>query len=147
MAVMNLSDYLAAWETDAAIDPSELDAAARNVPLLHAKWWRHYTTERLRYKKLDLEFKSLYLLRYEYWNGRLDEDTRKAQGWDIQPLKVLTPQLPTYLDADPVLQELQKRKAVCEETLRFLEDVIKQINGRGYHIKNAIDFLKFKMGV
>lgn len=147
MVTMKLSDYHDAWEKDAVLDPSELDAAARNVPLLHAKWWRYYVAERLRFKKLDLEYKSLYLLRYEYWNGRLDDETRKAQGWDVQPLKVLTPQLSTYLDADPVLQEVQKKRIVVEETLRFLEDVIKQINGRGYHIKNTIDFLKFKMGV
>jgi hypothetical protein len=144
---MTLSEYHTEWETDAVIDPSDLDAAARNVPLLHARWWRYYTTERLRFKKIDMEFKSMYLLRYEYWNGRLDDTIREAQGWDVQPIKVLTPQLSVYLDADPVLQDLQKKKAVLEETLRFLEDVIKQINGRGFHISNAIKFLAFKMGV
>jgi hypothetical protein len=144
---MTLNDYFAGWETDAAIDLSELDAAARNVPLLHAKWWKHYVTERLRYKKLDMEYKSMYLLRYEYWNGRLDDTVRKAHEWDVQPIKVLTPQLPVYLDADPVLQELQKKRAVSEETVRFLEDVIKQINNRGFHISNAIKYLAFKMGV
>jgi Recombination, repair and ssDNA binding protein UvsY len=144
---MTLSDYHTEWEKDAVIDPSDLDAAARNVPLLHARWWRYYTTERLRFKKIDMEFKSMYLLRYEYWNGRLDDTVREAQGWEVQPIKVLTPQLSVYLDADPVLQDLQKKKAVLEETLRFLEDVIKQINGRGFHISNAIKFLAFKMGV
>ena len=144
---MTLQEYHDAWETDAAIDASELDAAARNVPLLHARWWKHYTHERLRYKKLDLEYKSLYLLRYEYWNGRLDDTVRQAHGWPTQPIKVLTPQLSVYLEADAVLQDLSKKRTLCEETLKFLEDVIKQINGRGFHISNAIKFLAFKMGV
>jgi hypothetical protein len=144
---MTLEDYHREWDSDAALDPAELDRDARNVPLLHAKWWRYYIAERLRFKKLDLDYKQLYLLRYEYWNGRLSEEDRTAHGWDVQPLKVLTPQLPIYLDGDPVLQECLKKRVLIEETLRFLEDVIKQINGRGYHIKNAIDFLRFKMGV
>ena len=144
---MLLEEYQNEWQKDAAIAPDELDKSAREVPLLHAKWWRFYTHERLRFKKLDLEYKSMYLLRYEYWNGRLDDAVRKERGWDIQNLKVLTPQLPVYLDADEVLQDILKRKVVVEETLRFLEDVIKQINGRGYHISSAIKFLAFKMGV
>jgi hypothetical protein len=144
---MTFDEYAAEWEKDAPLDASELDTAAREVPILHAKWWKFYVAERLRYKKLDYEYKSLYHLRYEYWNGRLDDEVRKAQNWPVQPIKVLSPQLPIYLDADPVLQDLAKRKTVIEETLRFIEDVIKQINHRGFHIKNAVDFLKFKMGV
>ena len=144
---MTLDDYLNEWQKDAELDPAELDTAARNVPLLHAKWWKSYAAERLRYKKLDFDYKKLYQLRYEYWNGRLDDEVRNTHGWPVQPLKVLSPQLPIYLDADNVLQEVAKRRALIEETLRFLEDVIKQINHRGFHIKNAVDFLRFKMGV
>lgn len=147
MNSMTLDGYLTEWQTDAELDPSELDSAARNVPVLHAKWWRYYVGERLRFKKLDYEYKSLYQLRYEYWNGRLDDEVRKANGWPVQPLKVLSPQLPVYLDADVVLQDLAKKRTLVEETLRFIEDVIKQINHRGYHIKNAVEFLRFKMGV
>ena len=55
--------------------------------------------------------------------------------------------IPRYLDADVEIQTLMKSKIMLEETLKFLEDVIKQINGRGFHISNAINFLKFKMGI
>lgn len=144
---MTFDDYATEWAKDAPLDPAALDQAAQDVPVLHAKWWRFYVAERLRFKKLDYEYKALYQLRYEYWNGRLDDETRKEKGWPINNLKVLSPQLPVYLDADPVLQDLAKRRTVVEETLRFIEDVIKQINHRGYHIKNAIEFLRFKMGV
>lgn len=143
---MTFENYADEWEKDAPIDPSELGEAAQNVPVLHAKYWKYYVAERLRFKKLDYEYKSLYQLRYEYWWGRLDDAVRKEHNWPIQPLKILTPQLSVYLDADPVLQELLKRRTIVEETLKFLEDIIKQINGRGYHVKNCLDFLRFKMG-
>jgi hypothetical protein len=144
---VSLDSLLTEWETDSKLDLSALDEAARNVPYLHAKWWRTYTTERLRYKKLDMEFKELKRLRWEYWSGKLDDADREKHGWPVQPLKILSQNVGTYLDGDPVLQQVEKSRVLTEETLRFLEDVIKHINGRNFVIKSAIDFLKFKMGV
>ena len=144
---MTLEDYQTEWEKDAPFDLSKLDEEARNIYIRHAHWWRYYTTERLRYKKLDYEYKALYQLRFEYWNGRLDDEVRKEHGWPVQPLKVLSPQLPIYLDADPVLQEIAKKRTVAEEALRFLEDVIKAINHRNYALSTALGYMKFKMGV
>ena len=103
---MTLEQYQSEWVKDAELPPDELDAAARNVPLLHAKWWKFFSTERLRYKKADLEYKTLYKLRWEYWLGKLDDDERVKHGWPVQPLKILSPNITTYLDADPVLQPL-----------------------------------------
>ena len=144
---MTLSEYHDAWEKDASIDKSALDETARNVPYLHAKWWRYYTDERIRYRALDLKYKALYKLRWEYWSGKLDDAEREKQGWPVQPLKILSAQIPVYIDADLVLQNLAQKRILMEETLRFLEDVIKSINGRGFVIKNIIDFLKFSQGV
>lgn len=144
---MNISDYQKLWETDANVAPDQLDTEARNVPLLHAKWWKYYTNERLRYKMADMEYKTLYRQRWEYWLGKLDDDERTRMGWPPQPLKILQPQVDKYLDADPVLQEASKKKIMLEELLRFLEDVIKSINNRGFLLKTMMDFLKWKSGV
>lgn len=143
---MTLADYQDEWERDARIETSALDEAARNVPMLHAKWWRYYTDARLRWKNLDLKYKALYRQRYEYWSGRLDDAERIKLGWDVQPLKILSPQLPMYLEADNLLQEMARKRILIEETNRFLEDVIKSINGRGFVIKNMIDFIRFSQG-
>ena len=66
---MTLDQYLAEWQTDAALDLAALDESARAVPLLHAKWWRYYTYERLRYKKIDSDYKVLYRQKWEYFLG------------------------------------------------------------------------------
>jgi hypothetical protein len=144
---MSLEHYQSEWVTDSALALDALDEAARNVPYLHAKWWKHYSTERLRFKKLDSDYRALYRQRWEYWMGKLDDTERTLLGWPVQPLKILSGNVNTYLDADPVLAAAKLRLALAEETCRFLEDVIKHINNRGFTIKNAIDFLKFKMGV
>ena len=38
-------------------------------------------------------------------------------------------------------------KPLNREKIDFLESVIKTINIRGFHIKNAIDWEKFKVGI
>ena len=144
---VTLDQYHIDWEKDAAINADDLDRDARNVPLLHAKWWKYYTTERLRYRKLDMEHKTLYRQKWEWYLGKLDDSERVKLGWQPQPLKILSANVSVYLDADHDLQENAKARVVLEETLRFLEDVIKVINKRGYDIKNAIDYLRFKMGM
>lgn len=144
---MTLDQYFAEWSKDAELRADKLDEDARYVPMLHAKWWRYYTGERLAFRKLDIEYKKLFRQKWEWYVGKLDDTERLALGWPPQPLKILSANVHIYLDADPDLQNVMKKKALLEETLRFLEDVIKSINKRGFDIKNAIDFLKFKMGV
>lgn len=142
-----LKVYQDEWTQDAAIDPSAIDEAARNIPMLHAKWYAYYSRERLKFKKLDLAYKKLYRYRYEYWHGKLDDAVRLAHGWDVQPLKILSPQIPVYMDADDVLSGKQLQLAYQTEVCQFLEATIKALNNRGYLLKTMVDFLKWKSGV
>lgn len=144
---MTLDDYLNEWRNDADLDLSALDEAARNVPLLHAKWWKYYSHERLRYRMVDSEYKLLYRQKWEYFLGKMDDADRVRLGWDPLPLKILSQNVDVYIEGDPDIQTALKKKALLEEILKFLEDVLKQINQRNYHVKNCIDFLRFKNGV
>lgn len=147
MVGMTLDDYLHEWQNDADMDLSALDEAARNVPLLHAKWWKYYSHERLRYRKIDSDYKLLYRRKWEYFLGKMDDAERIELGWEPQPLKILSQNVAIYMEGDNDIQDLMKKKAYLEEVLKFLEDVLKQIHQRNYHVKNCIDFLRFKNGV
>lgn len=144
---MTLEHYLDEWSRDADLDLSALDESARNVPLLHAKWWKYYTLERLRYKKLDSDYKLLYRQKWEYFLGKMDDDERERLGWAPLPLKILSANVGIYIEGDDQIQDTLKKKAYLEEVLKFIEDVLKQIGQRNYTIKNCIDFLKFKHGL
>lgn len=141
-----LDAYLSDWSTDATIDKSQLDSEALRVPLLHARWWKKYTTERLRWRKQDEDFKVLYRQKWEYFLNKMDDTERVKLGWVPNQLKVLSTNVDTYIEADADVQKSAIARAYTEEVLRFLEDVIKQINNRGYAIKNAIDFMRFSQG-
>lgn len=144
---MKLEDYQKAWEQDGKIDKDELDVAATQVPLLHAKYWKFYSAERLALKKYNIEHRTLQQKKRLWLLGKMDDEQREALGWPVQQLRILEPAVQKYLDADADVQKLEANVAYIEEKLRFLEDIIKNINNRGYLIRTTVDFLKFKCGV
>lgn len=144
---MTLKELHDEWDKDAPIAHEKLDTEARNVPFLHAKWWRIYTREKAIYKKLTFEWDLLYRQKWEWFAGKLDDAERLALKWEPQPLKIIQSNIGIYIAADKDCQLKRAEKEMQEEALRFIEDVIKAINKRSYDIRNAIDFMKFSMGV
>ena len=51
-----------------------------------------------------------------------------------------------YLTSDADLSPVAAKLEVQELKLKFIEDVIKSINGRGYLIKSAVEWLRFSQG-
>lgn len=143
---MKLDDIMSVWEKDAKMDQTELGKESVKIPLLHHKYYKMFVDEGLLYKKLEMDYKSLYKLKYEYYMGILDQETMQEKGWEPNSLKILKADLAVYTDADPDLQTLQARLDVQKQKMSFLESVIKTINNRGFLIKNAIDWERFKVG-
>ena len=143
---MKLDDIMSMWEVDAKMDQTELGEESLKIPLLHHKYYKMLVDEGLLYKKLDLDYKSLYKLKYEYYMGILDQETIEQRGWEPNCLKILKADLPVYIDADPELQMIQARIDVQKQKISFIESVIKTISNRGFLIKNAIDWERFKVG-
>lgn len=144
---MTLEQLQTEWAENCKLDNSELDAEVRRIPMLHAKYLQYWNTERLKFKKTEMSYAALYRQRYEWYNGRLDDVERKALGWPVQPLKILSPNLPIYLQADPLLQELQQKKEYQAELCKAIEEILKQINSRGFQCNTILGFLKWKSGV
>lgn len=145
---MTLDQLHAEWDKDAHIDLSNLAVESLRVPILHARWWRYYTTEKLRYRKATLDFDVLRKNKWEWLSGKMVDEDRTALGWEPQQRVLrLREDIERYLNADPDIVKAKAGIALLEETLRFLEGVIKSINDRGYTIRNAEEFQKFSMGV
>jgi len=51
-----------------------------------------------------------------------------------------------YLDADQDIIKINLKISVQQEKVDTLEAIIKSISNRGYLIKSAIDFERFKVG-
>lgn len=143
---MKLDDIMIEWEKDSHMDSSELAKESLRIPLLHHKYYKMFVQEGLLQKKLEQDHKTLYRLKYEYFMGVLDQDTLIDRGWAPNPLKILKQDLYIYTDSDSELQGIQAKIDIQKQKVSFLESAIKTITTRGFLIKNAIDWERFKSG-
>ena len=143
---MKLDEILDMWSTDCNVDRTELGDEALKIPKLHSKYLRHYSEERLTLRKLEEEKRELIKLKHDYYRGILPEEDLKSNGWEPFRLNVLKSDIPMHIDADQDVIKMNLKIAMQMEKVDTLESIIKSISNRGYLIKSAIDFEKFKVG-
>ena len=144
---MTLDELFELWKKDSEIDRSELGEASAKIPQLHYKYYKLFAQERLKLRKLEADYKVLYKDMWEYFQGNMSEEDLKGRGWEPNPLRILKSDLGVYIDSDKDIITHNMKIAYQKEKIDFLESVIKTINIRGFHIKNAIDWEKFKVGI
>ena len=144
---MKIDDVVEMWKKDCKIDETELSLESLNVPSLHAKYLKIYSNEKLKLRSLNLKKKDLKVRLSDYYKGDLNNpEDLKEIGREPWPKKVLKQDIIEYVDCDTDMISLNTKVAYQEELVDVLTEIIKGINGRGYVIKNSIDFLKFTMG-
>lgn len=143
---MRLDELQAIWEKDCKVDQSELGSESLRTPELHNKYYKLYMAERTIMRERERELAVLQKAKHEFYLGSISEEELKLRGWIPNPLKILRTDLPIYLDADKELGEMKMKVFYQKEKVDYLEAIIKSFNNRGYHIKNAIDWERFKVG-
>jgi hypothetical protein len=143
---MKLEDIQVLWEKDCQIDRTELGEESLKISQLHSKYFKLFSAERLSYKKMEKDFKELARIKFEYYNGVLSHEELRNYGWDPFSLKVLKSDLHIYIDSDKDIAEARLKMDLQKEKIDFVENIIKSLNSRGYQIKSAIDWEKFKVG-
>tara|TARA_B100000131_G_C18002827_1_gene567193 strand:+ start:333 stop:767 length:435 start_codon:yes stop_codon:yes gene_type:complete len=143
---MKLSDLQQQWQADCKMDEMALDAESLKIPNLHSKYLALWNEERLNLRRHTQDYKNFYRLKWEYYSGKLSDEDLEEQGWEQFHLKILRQDLDIYLQGDKQLGEFQQKIDYTKQKVDYLENIIKQLNGRGYLIKNAIDFMRFQTG-
>ena len=143
---MKLEEILDMWSTDCNVDRTELGDEALKIPKLHSKYLRHFTEERLLLRKLEEDKRELLKTKHEYYRGTLPEEDLRANGWEPFQYNVLKSDIPMHIDADQDIIKMNLRIAMQSEKVDTLEAIIKSISNRGFLIKSAIEFEKFKVG-
>ena len=133
------------WEKDAKIDRDNLHDESLNIPSLHAKYFQIYNTIFLLRKKAEQQRKNIRHERYEYFSGKADPDVYIQNPF---PKKIRDKDTMTkYLDADESLSNAKMKVEYYDTMLKFLQDILKMIHNRSYHITNSIEFMKFQSGL
>ncbi len=143
---MNIDEIHTEWEKDLDIDISQISEEARRVPKLHAKYYRFYTSEHSALRKLRAEHAKLIKLKTEYYDGSMAEEDLIELGWEPNRKKILKSDMNYYVESD---NQVIKHKLLIgeqDEKVQLLEAIIKTLNNRGYLLKTALDFERFRTG-
>lgn len=143
--MIDLETIQSMWESDSKIDPDNLHTESLNIPILHAKYYEIYNTVMLLRKKAEQQRKNIRHERYEYFSGKSDPEVYIENPF---PKKIRDKDtMQKYLDADEKLSNCSLKIDYYETTLRYLEEILKQVGNRTYQIKNSIDFMRFQSGM
>jgi hypothetical protein len=144
---VNIEDLMEEWSKDAIVDETEPGRELLKIPTLHAKYLRILTHHNLITKKLMVDYHRLRKIKWEYYNGDLNnpEDLEKY-NLHPNPKKILRADIPTYLDSDTELNNLLLKKVIHEEIVSFCGSVLKEINSRTWQLRTFIEWERFTSG-
>lgn len=144
---MKIEDIFSEWAKDSEITEPMISNYSLAVAKLHHKYLLIYTREKLTLEKLKAEYNQLFKLKFQYYNGTLEEEVLIEKNWDPQPLRILKTDIPMYINADQDIIDINLKQAIQKEKVDALSSIIKMIMNMGFQIKNSIEYLKFTNGI
>ena len=144
---MKLEEIQEFWNADREIDITELANESVRIPQIHDKYLKIYIDERIRLKGLQFELTKLVRLKTDYYAGKLTQEELEKLGWEQFLERLLKNEISTYIEADDDIIKLKKNIVLLEEKIHYLDSIIKMISNRGFQIKSAIDWIKYKNGI
>lgn len=142
--MIDLENLQTMWANDSKIDPDNLHTESLNIPVLHSKYYDIYNNLMLLRKKAEQQRKNIRHERYEYFSGKADPEVYIDNPF---PKKIRDKEtMQKYLDADTKLSGISLKIEYYDVMLRFIEEILKMVSQRTYHIKNAIEYMRFTSG-
>jgi hypothetical protein len=141
---MNLEQIQEMWEKDSKIDPDNLHDESLKIPQLHSKYYTLYNTITLLRERAREQYSKVRLERYNYYTGKAPAEVYVEEPF---PYKVREKDaIQRHLEADDKMNKVDMKIKYYDIMLKFLEEIIRNISGRTYQIKNAIEWNKFQAG-
>ena len=131
---MTLDEIQSMWKKDSEMDQDLLCEESLRVPQLHMKYHELFNTFYMMKKENEYKLKTMIRDKWKYYKGKAPKELYKEMPFD---LKLTTKEeITMFIDADEDIRKIQYKIAYIEQTLAFLESVLKQINNRTFQIKN-----------
>lgn len=144
---MKLEEIQELWNRDREIDISELATESIRIPQIHDKYLKIYVDEKIKLRKLQLNLAKISKMKSDYYSGRMSQEELDRLEWQPFLVKVLKGEVNSYVESDDDIIKLKETIALMEEKINYIDSVIRMINNRGFQIKSAIDWIKFKDGI
>tara|TARA_R100001463_G_scaffold8598_2_gene26252 strand:- start:375 stop:803 length:429 start_codon:yes stop_codon:yes gene_type:complete len=141
---MNLENLQDMWRSDSKLDEDLHDNDSLAIPQLHMKYMEFHNKYSLMKKERDIEMKRLIKEKWLYYKGKAPSSVYKEIPFD---LKLTTKEeISMFIEADEDIGKLKYKIEYIDQVIFFLDGVLRMINNRTYHIKNAIEWKKFQSG-
>ena len=141
---MNLEQIQEMWEKDSKIDPDNLHDESLKIPQLHSKYYTLYNTITLLRERAREQYSKVRLERYNYYTGKAPAEVYVEEPF---PYKVREKDaIQRHMDADERMSTINMKIKYYDVTLKFLEEIIRNVSNRTYQIKNAIEWQQFQSG-
>jgi len=144
---LKIEDIEKEWKNDSRIDLTDLNESSTLIPELHSKYFSLLNHIKGELRNLSSTRKKLYLLKSDYYNNQLAPQQMKELGWSPNKRVILKGDLNKWIEADEDFIQLNLEIGRIQDIKEFLEDIIQNINRRGFIIKNIIEHNKFIMGI
>tara|TARA_R100000005_G_C4937231_1_gene163467 strand:+ start:210 stop:638 length:429 start_codon:yes stop_codon:yes gene_type:complete len=141
---MNLETIQEMWKVDSKLDDDLHDNDSIAIPQLHMKYMEFHNTYSLMKKQRELEMKRLIKEKWLYYKGKAPSSVYKEMPFDLKLTS--KEEISMFIEADDDITKLQYKIDYIEQVLFFLDSVLRMINSRTYHIKNAIEWKRFNAG-
>jgi hypothetical protein len=126
------------------IDPLHLDRSAIETPVKYGQLLVIRSGENMELKKLGIKYADLENQKRLYYSGKADPAVYKEKPLDQRILKT---EIQKYLNADVELQELALLISIQQEKVDLINDSLKGVLQKTFHIKAALDYQKMQNGV
>ena len=103
----------------------------------------NYNKFKLMKTKASAELATIKLHKWEYYTGKADPMVYQQKPFN---LKILKQDVDKYIEADEDYQKIKQKVDDLETIVDFLDRTIRQIQNRGFLIKDAIEWRKFTSG-
>jgi hypothetical protein len=148
MELVKHDELMAEWETDCAMDQTDVLGELYRCPILHSKYIKILQNYRLKQREYVVKYSELKVALTKYYSGEMNTDELRLRGWDQYRFnKPLKTQMEEKISAHPEVVKIENRVQYLETLIKSCESIIKEINNRTYLLRSVIDWQKFQQGV
>ena len=140
--IIELQDW---WNKDCLIG-EDLGQEAIKCSMLHSKYLNELINTKLRLTKLEHEIAALKAKKSKYFRGEFTKEELEESGWKQWQYKTLKNDIADLIEADSDFQTILARHSYVKNAIYFLESVLGEIKSRGFSIRNAVEWAKFRNG-
>lgn len=144
---MTLEEIATEWTTDCE-NFNHLDWTQASLDSIKqaGKYARYKSMEAKNLRQLKIAYSKLRAEKEDFLMNPTIEVVRE-KGWEVPSKgRILKTELPTFLAKDPELVKLELAIGSQDEKVELLKEILKQLNGRSFTIRNMIEDRKYKNG-